>query len=127
MLFPIVTLYELVEEHCLTNHQLNSRIGDDDIPLLAEYFSKVELYSGLMKLSEADKKNVTRTLHTDDTQTAMSKCLSLWKRRDPLKATYIALLEIILKLGAGETANNVGRYLAKNGKITVYSMACMCI
>ncbi len=118
-----MTLQDLVEEHCLTNHQLNSRIEKKDIPLLAEYFSKVELYSDVMKLSEADKQNVTRALHID-TQTAMSKCLNIWKKRDPLKATYIALLEIILKLGEGETANNVGRYmyLAKNGKI---SMACM--
>ncbi len=107
-------IQELMERHHLTDVQLNREIGDDDIPPLADYFDKVKLYLDLMELSSADKQNVLHNLN--DTQIAMSQCLSLWKRHDPSKATYIALLEIILKLRAGKTADNVCRYLAaKNG------------
>ncbi len=116
----LVTIRGLLKRHHLSDVQLDREIEHDDIPLLAEYFDKVQLYLNLMKLSSADKKSVTRTLHAEDTQIAMSQCLSLWKRRDPFKATYLSLLKMILMLKEGEIANNVCLYLAgKNGKAIV--------
>ncbi len=120
-----MTIRKLAERHQLTDVQLKRQIGKDDISILAQHFDKVELYPGLMKLSIADEETVLRNLN--DTRTAMSKCLSFWKQHDPFEATYEALLEIVLKLNAGETADEVCQYLAKpkkDGKVRVYSIAC---
>ncbi len=104
-----------MKKHHLTDVQLNCEIGRDDIPLLAKYFDKIELYPKLMNLNPAEEQDVVNILHTSS-QVAMSKCLSLWKGHDPFKATYAALLKMLLMLEKGEIANNVCQYLAeKNG------------
>ncbi len=114
----------LMNRHRLTENQLNCEIRDDDITLLAKHFDKIELYPNLMNLNSAEKDDVLITLHRNGSQMAMIKCLSLWKGRDSFKATYTALLEILLRLEKGEIANNVCLYLAKkNGKITMIILA----
>ena len=111
-----MTFQRLVKRHHLTDVQLNREIGRDDIPLLAIYFDKIELYPKLMNLNPAEEQDVINTLHASS-QVAMIKCLSLWKGHDPFKATYVALLEMLLRLEKGEIANNICLYLAaKNGK-----------
>ncbi|XP_064389593.1 uncharacterized protein LOC135337585 isoform X3 [Halichondria panicea] len=106
-----VTFQRLVKRHHLTDVQLNREIGRDDIPLLAIYFDKIELYPKLMNLNPAEEQDVINTLHASS-QVAMIKCLSLWKGHDPFKATYVALLEMLLRLEKGEIANNICLYLA---------------
>ncbi len=113
-----MTLQGLVKRHHLTDVQLNCEIGQDDIPLLAKYFDKIELYLDLMNLNPAEKEDVVNTLHAKGNQVAMIKCLSLWKGHDSFNATYVALLEVLLRLEKGEIANNVCLYLAvKNGRL----------
>ncbi len=107
----------LMERYCLTENQLNCKIGQDDITLLAKHFDQIELYLDLMNLSLAEKDDVVNTLHARGNQIAMIKCLSLWKAKDSFKATYVALLEMLLGLEKGEIANNVCQFLArKNGR-----------
>lgn len=108
----IVTIEELMERHHLTRAQLNRELGDRDSVLLAKDFDNIRLYPELMNLDSAEKQDVLNTLCTSS-QVAMSQCLSFWTKHNPLNATYIALLKIILELGAGKTADNVCRYLAK--------------
>ncbi len=125
-----MTLEEIVKRHHLTDVQLNCEIRDGDIPRLAKYFDKVELYPKLMNLNPAEEQDVVDTLHANGNQVAMSKCLSLWKEHDSFKATYEALLEVLLKLDKGEIANNVCLYLAaKNGRLYIeYAcMVCTCM
>ena len=108
----------LMERYCLTEHQLNCEIGQDDITLLAKHFEKIELYFDLMNLSSAEKDDVEKIMHSRGSQVAMIKCLSLWKGHDSFKATFLALLEILIKLEKGEIARNVCQYLAeKNGRL----------
>ncbi|XP_064398620.1 uncharacterized protein LOC135345186 isoform X3 [Halichondria panicea] len=107
-----VTIEELMERHHLTRAQLNRELGDRDSVLLAKDFDNIRLYPELMNLDSAEKQDVLNTLCTSS-QVAMSQCLSFWTKHNPLNATYIALLKIILELGAGKTADNVCRYLAK--------------
>ena len=112
-----MTLKGLVKRHHLTDVQLNHEIRNGDIPILAKYFNKIELYPKLMNLDPAEEQDVVNNLNTSS-QVAMIKCLSLWKEHDPFKATYVALLEILLRLKKGEIANNVCLYLAtKNGRL----------
>ncbi|XP_064398622.1 uncharacterized protein LOC135345186 isoform X4 [Halichondria panicea] len=107
-----VTLQEIVKRNHLTDVQLNCEIGHGDIPLLAKYFDKIELYPKLMNLTPAEEQDVVNTLHARGSQVAMIKCLSLWKGHDLFKAKYTALLEVLLRLEKGEIANNVCLYLA---------------
>ena len=107
-----------MKRHHLPDVQLNCEIGCGDIPLLAKYFDNIELYPKLMNLNPAEEQDVVNTLHANGSQVAMIKCLSLWKGHDSFNATYVALLEILLRLEKGEIANNICLHLAaKNGRL----------
>ena len=107
-----------MERYCLTKNQLNCEIGHNDITLLAKHFEKIELYFDLMNLSSAEKDDVVNIMFSRGSQVAMIKCLSLWKGHNSFNATYVALLEVLLRLEKGEIANNVCLYLAaKNGRL----------
>ncbi len=62
---------------------------------------------GLTTAEEADVKE------SRGNQVAMMKCLQIWKERDPSQATYRALLDIVLRLGKGETADKICRQLTQ--------------
>ncbi|XP_064387520.1 uncharacterized protein LOC135335853 isoform X4 [Halichondria panicea] len=94
--------------------QLNREIPDDELPVIAAYFNNVELYSQAMGLSPAEQVDVRTALHQYDTQTAITKCLLFWQQRDPYKATYGALLELLLRLHRTQVATQVCQYLAQN-------------
>ncbi len=47
------------------------------------------------------------------TQAAMMECFKIWKEHNSSRATYRALLDIVLGLGKGETADKVCRQLTQ--------------
>ncbi len=108
-----VTLQELVEQYNLTDEQLNSGIEVPDTPYLASCFDNVELYSSAMGLPPAEQADVNMLTHREGTQTAMMKCLQIWKQHNPSQATYRALLDIALRLGKGDTAHQVCQQLTQ--------------
>ncbi len=61
-----------------------------------------------MGLTSAEKADVRTALHQYE------KCLLLWQQRDPYKATYRALLELLLRLHRTQVATQVCQYLAQN-------------
>ncbi len=71
-------------------------------------FYDVELYSTAMGLAIAEQADVNQSRGT---QVAMMKCLQIWKQRDPSRATYRALLDIVLRLGKGNTADQLCQHL----------------
>ncbi len=97
-----MTLQELIKRYNLTDEQLNSEIEDPDTPKLALCFDNVELYSSSMRLPPAEQADVNMLYHREGTQTAMMKCLKIWKQHNPYQATYRALLDIVLGLDKGE-------------------------
>ncbi len=107
-----VGLQELMDH--VDTVQLNREIPDDELPVIAAYFNNVELYSQAMGLSPAEQVDVRTALHQYDTQTAITKCLLFWQQRDPYKATYGALLELLLRLHRTQVATQVCQYLAQN-------------
>ena len=109
-----VTLQELVEQYNLTDEQLNSEIDDPDTPKLASYFDDVELYSSAMGLGIAEQADVKRLYHSEGTEVAMMKCLKIWKKHNSSRATYRALLDIVLSLGKGDTADQVCQKLTQH-------------
>ncbi|XP_064387585.1 uncharacterized protein LOC135335877 isoform X2 [Halichondria panicea] len=108
-----VTLQDLVSRYSLTDKQLNSEIGDSDIPYLAEYFDGVKIYASAMGLTPAQQADVNRLYCNEGTQVAMTECLILWKRHDPFAATYKALLELLLGLRKDEIADNICQHLSQ--------------
>ncbi len=101
-----VTLQELTRRYNLTDEQLNREIEDSDTPKLALYFDNVSIYSSAMGLAHAEQADVN-LYHREGTQIAMMRCLRVWKQRDPLRATYRALLDIVLGLGKRDTAHQI--------------------
>ncbi len=108
-----VTLQKLMRRYKLTDEQLNSKIRSSDIYLLATHFDDVELYLNAMELPPAEQTDVSMLRRSQGTQGAMINCLKIWKERDPFQATYRALLDIVLRLGKGETADHICRQLTQ--------------
>ena len=109
-----------MSRYSLTDKQLNSEIGDSDIPYLAEYFDGVKIYASAMGLTPAQQADVNRLYCNEGTQVAMTECLILWKRHDPFAATYKALLELLLGLRKDEIADNICQHLSQCEYYHVY-------
>ena len=72
--------------------------------LLALNFDNVETLSVQLRLTPSQQKDIKNTAFLDDTQTAVDKALRLWRKANPSAATYRALVEIVLRMGANGTA-----------------------
>ena len=108
-----VTLQELLEQYKLTDEQLDSEIKKCDTPVIAHYFDNVVLYSSAMELTSAQEADMKELRHVKGTQTAMMTCLQIWKQHDSSQATYRALLDIVLRLGKGDTADQICQHLTQ--------------
>ncbi|XP_064383871.1 uncharacterized protein LOC135332887 [Halichondria panicea] len=109
-----VDLQELMDKYHVDTVQLDQVIPGNELPVIATYFDSVKLYSAAMGLSAAEQHDVRTTFLQYDTQTAMVRCLRLWKQYRPSMATYRALMELLLKLNRTEVAAQVCQYLAQN-------------
>ncbi len=63
-----VTLQDLVSTYSLTDQQLDSEIGDSDIPYMTEYFDGVKIYSRAMGLTPAEQADVNKLYCYEGTQ-----------------------------------------------------------
>ncbi len=111
-----VTFQKLIKQYNLTDEQLNSEIEDSDTPKMALCFDDVELYSSAMGLAIAERADVNQSRGT---VTAMMKCLQIWKEHNPLQATYRALLDIVLRLGKVDTADQICQQLTQREYIII--------
>ena len=102
-----VTLQELIKKYSLTDKQLDSEIENSDTPKLASCFDYVSMYLNAMGLAPAEQADVNRLCHRKGAQTAMMKCFQIWKQHNPSQATYRALLNIVLRLRKGDTADQI--------------------
>ncbi len=108
-----VALQELMGRYNLTNEQLNREISNPNFSYLAIYFDDVEIYSNAMGLASAEQADVKRLYHSEGSQAAMLKCLKIWKQHNSSQASYRALLDIILRLGKGDTADKICQQLTQ--------------
>ncbi len=111
---PCMHYMQLMEKYQITKEQLNRKVEQTHIPILAEFFDGVDMYVDLMKLTEAEKSDVKRDFNSKGTQVAMTNCLSVWKQHDSLKATYGSLLSILMNLKKGGIADKVCEHLVKS-------------
>ncbi len=100
-----------MSRYSLADEQLDSEIGDSDIPYMTKYFDGVKIYSRVMGLTPAEQADVNRLYCYEGTQVAMTECLILWKRHDPYAATYKALLELLLRLRKDKIVDDICQHL----------------
>ena len=96
----------------MTDSQLDSPIKEQDIFKLSSFFDNVESYLVDLGLAPSHQTDIKNLVHTRGTQIAMSEALKLWRQPNPYKATYRALVEMLLNLGKGTVAVNVCAYLS---------------
>ena len=116
---PATTALEDLIGPCNANSDdLDCKVEEKDASLVAEHFDHVELYLSQFDLTPAEKGDVMQLRHAVGTQTAMIRCLQLWRKHNPSRATLRSLLEILLELKKEEIAWNVWNYyrLKKNPK-----------
>ncbi len=117
---PVSTdLQRLMDKYQLCNTQINRKIRQKDIPILAAYFDVIDLYVDAMELSLDEQNYVSKKANT---RVAMIECLKIWKRKKPSQATFRALLKMLIKLKKGAIADQVCQYL----KVSICLLICVC-
>ncbi len=76
---------------------------------------------GQLGLTPGEKNDVKAFAGQYDSESAMRKALTLWYNRNPLQATYKALVKIALTLGEGQTAINICMYLKSKCRQQVHT------
>ncbi len=72
------------------------------------HFDNVVLYSSAMELTSAEEADTK-----ESRPCRWNSSLQIWKQRDPSRATYRALLDIVLRLGKGDTADQICQHLTQ--------------
>ena len=98
----------------VTDAQLAKEIQDKDVPLLAACFENVDIYLSSFDLADGEKTDIRKADALSGTQTAMIKCLDIWKSHTPWSATFKAVLDIMLHLKKGRDVQKVLEYVSNN-------------
>ena len=101
----------------VTDSQLDTEMEEADMILLAAHFNNVETLSVQLRLTPADRQDVRNTEFLSGTQTAVDKALRLWRKANPVAATYRALVEIVLRMGRGDLAAFMCNFLKFNSQV----------
>ncbi len=113
-------------KHGVTDEQLDREIEQDDLAPVAMHFDNVELYLNPLKLTGNEKADVKRDAFVKGNLVAVINCLSIWRGHEPSKATFRALIRILLDLRKEEIATKICQYL-KDKVISIYCMYSDCI
>ena len=99
-------------KQAVTDEQLNREIGQDDFAPVAMHFDGVELYLHPLKLTDNEQADVRRATYLSrSNQVAVINCLSIWKGHEASKATFRALIRILLDLGKEDIVTKICQYL----------------
>ncbi len=94
---------------------LKNEIEETELGFLAIHFDNVENYMQLLGLSPPEQTDV-KNLVIHGTHTAMIKCLSLWRRRDPAGATYRVLVKLLQDMRKYDIASQVWKHCQEKFK-----------
>ncbi len=101
-------LQRLMDRNQLSATQINREIQQKHIPFLAAYFDSPKFYVDVMGLTPGEQNDVMKEATT---QLAMIECLKIWKKKNCSRATFRALLEMLVGLSKEAIAAQVCRYL----------------
>ena len=93
--------------------QLDAEIKERDFHMLGGYFDTLYGLPERLALTPVECADVRERAHREGTQSGVAHALKLWRRVNPSKATYRALLEILASLRRGDIAVNVRKYFVE--------------
>ena len=95
------------------DQRLDAEIKERDFHTVGGYFDTLSGLPERLDLTPAECADVKERAHREGTQSGAAYALKLWRRVDPSKATYRALLEILASLRRGDIAVNVRKYFVE--------------
>ena len=101
----------------ISDEQLDAEIEERDLSDVAAFFDNTEDYLEKLELSPGQQTDVRTQAFVNGTHTGMKLALRLWRNKNPLKATFRALLLILLSLSKGDVAVQVCKYLSQRCKL----------
>ena len=105
----------------VTDEQLDTAVEEADLPELAACFDNTEDYVEKLQLSLGQQNDVLRAQTSlNSTQAGMKVGLKYWRNRNPVEATFRALLLILLSLRKGDVAVQVCKYLYNKCELNAY-------
>ena len=120
----------LKRETQITDEWLDQRLEEADLPEVAACFDKAEDYVeklGLTPGQQTDVSEVKAKTLLNRTQAGMKVALKYWRNRNPVEATFRALLLILLSLLKGDVAVRVCKYLSDKCELIFSLMGCSAI
>ncbi len=112
---PVLSLNTLKKKG-LTDEHLNKELEEKYFPELADCFENVHDYLEKLPLKEGQKTDVRAEVNQNGTQAGWKKALRLWRKLNPIAATYGALLEIVLSLQKGDVAIKICEVIRNIGE-----------
>ncbi len=100
----VLTIENLQQRNEISDSLLHLEIHENKLHSLAGCFDNVEDYLDELELTEGQQTDVKDIAHKKGTQIGMTKALKLWRRLNPIIATYENLLILLLKLKKGDVA-----------------------
>ena len=95
---------------------LDMETKERDFHILGGYFDTLSGLPERLDLTPAECADVKERAHREGTQSGVAHALKLWRRVDPSKATYRALLDILISLRRGDIAVNIRKYIVETYK-----------
>ena len=118
-----MTIDCLKRETGVTDYQLNAAVEEEDIITLAPHFDNVDNYELSLLNLPAQRVDVRRRTFEHGNEAGMKLALNFWHDKNPLEATFRALLFILLSLNKGILAIKVCKYLSD--KCELHVIACL--
>ena len=109
----------LKRETQITDEWLDERLEEPDLPEIAACFDNTEDYVEKLGLTPGQQTDVRTQAFVNGNQTGIKVALKHWRNRNPMEATFRALLLILLSLLKGDIAIRVCKYLSNKCKLMI--------
>ena len=119
-----ITTEDLKANTQLTDEQLDTAAEEADLPELAACFDNTKDYVEKLQLSPGQQSDVKTQTFINGTQAGMKVALKYWRNRNPVEATFRALLLILLSLLKGDVAVRVCKYLSDKCELSISRSTC---
>ena len=95
----------------MSDQLLDREIKDEEFHIIGRYFDMLSGLPERLHLTRAEYADVKDTVHREGTQSGVAHALKLWRRVDPSKATFRALLDIVISLRRGDISADIHKYI----------------
>ena len=109
----------LKRETQITDEWLGQRLEEADLPEVAACFDSTEDYVEKLGLKPGHQADVRTQAFVNGNEAGMKVALKYWRNRNPVEATFRALLLILLSLVKGDVAVRVCKYLSDKCELII--------